>query len=74
MKIGFIGTGVMGTGIINNFLTAGYQVTVFNRTQSKAENVISHGAVWADFLCMQSAMVHQPSDIDQAAPCCLFPQ
>ncbi|CUR62710.1 NAD(P)-dependent oxidoreductase [Leuconostoc gelidum subsp. gasicomitatum] len=48
MKIGFIGTGVMGTGIVNNLLHAGHQVTVYNRTQSKAANVISHGAVWAD--------------------------
>jgi len=48
MKIGFIGTGVMGTGIVNNFLHAGHQVTVYNRTQSKADNVISHGAIWAD--------------------------
>ena len=48
MALGFIGTGVMGTGIINNLLKAGHHVTVYNRTQSKADEVISHGAVWAD--------------------------
>lgn len=47
MKIGFIGTGVMGTGIINNLLTAGHEVTVYNRTQSRAQTVIDHGAHWA---------------------------
>ena len=34
-KIGFIGTGVMGTGIINNLLKANYAVTVFNRTKAR---------------------------------------
>lgn len=47
MKIGFIGTGVMGTGIINNLLAAGHEVTVYNRTQSRAQTVIDHGAHWA---------------------------
>ncbi|WP_461214042.1 NAD(P)-dependent oxidoreductase [Lacticaseibacillus sp. GG6-2] len=45
--IGFIGTGVMGTGIINNLLKAGYSVTVYNRTQAHAQPVINHGAKWA---------------------------
>ena len=45
--IGFIGTGVMGTGIINNLLQAGYPVTVYNRTRAHAQTVIDNGAVWA---------------------------
>lgn len=45
--IGFIGTGVMGTGIINNLLKAGYPVTVYNRTQAHAQPVIDNGAKWA---------------------------
>lgn len=48
MKIGFIGTGVMGTGIINNLLKAGNEVTVFNRTKAHAEPVMKNGAHWAD--------------------------
>lgn len=48
MKIGFIGTGVMGTGIINNLLQADYEVFVYNRTQAHAQPVIDHGAVWQD--------------------------
>lgn len=48
MKIGFIGTGVMGTGIINNLLKHDYDVTVFNRTKAHAQKVIDHGAKWVD--------------------------
>lgn len=47
MRIGFIGTGVMGTGIINNLLRAGEQVTVFNRTPAHAKAVLANGASWA---------------------------
>lgn len=48
MKIGFIGTGVMGTGIINNLLKQGEDVTVFNRTKAHAQAVINNGAKWAN--------------------------
>lgn len=47
MEIGFIGTGVMGTGIIKNLLKAGNQVTVFNRTKAHAQAVLDAGANWA---------------------------
>lgn len=48
MKIGFIGTGVMGTGIINNLLQHHEEVLVFNRTKAHAQPVIDHGAKWVD--------------------------
>lgn len=47
MKIGFIGTGVMGTGIINNLLKHNEDVTVFNRTKAHAQTVLDNGAKWA---------------------------
>lgn len=47
MKIGFIGTGVMGTGIINNLLKHGNEVTVHNRTRAHAQTVLDNGAHWA---------------------------
>lgn len=59
MNIGFIGTGVMGTGIVNNLLKAGNDVTVYNRTKAHAQNVIDHGAKWAD----SPAAVTQQADI-----------
>lgn len=45
-KIGFIGTGVMGSGIINNLLKANYDVSVYTRTESKAEPLLKEGAKW----------------------------
>lgn len=48
MKIGFIGTGVMGTGVINNLLKHDFEVEVFNRTKAHAQKVIERGAKWVD--------------------------
>ena len=48
MKIGFIGTGVMGRGIINNLLKADYDVVVYNSTKAHAQSVLDNGATWAD--------------------------
>ncbi|WP_125763320.1 NAD(P)-dependent oxidoreductase [Companilactobacillus hulinensis] len=45
-KLGFIGTGVMGSGIINNLLKAGYEVNIYTRTESKAEPLLKKGAKW----------------------------
>ena len=36
-RIGWIGTGVMGTSMCGHLMAAGYQATVYNRTRSKAE-------------------------------------
>jgi len=47
VTIGFIGTGIMGKPMAGNLLNAGYSVTVHNRTKSKAEPLLSQGAVWA---------------------------
>lgn len=58
-KIGFIGTGVMGTGIIKNMLKAGYGVTVFNRTKVHADPVVKAGATWVE----SPKQVTQASDI-----------
>jgi 3-hydroxyisobutyrate dehydrogenase-like beta-hydroxyacid dehydrogenase len=44
MKVGFIGLGNMGSGIAANLLKAGHEVTVYNRTSSKAETLVKQGA------------------------------
>src|SRR5689334_21496130 len=44
MKIGFVGLGKMGSGMVRNLLRAGHQVTVFNRTRDKAEVLAEDGA------------------------------
>lgn len=46
-RIGWIGTGVMGRSMCGHVLDAGYQVTVFNRTTSKADDLFGRGARWA---------------------------
>ena len=44
MKIGFIGLGIMGSRMVTNLLKAGYELVVFNRTQSKAAPLVALGA------------------------------
>jgi 3-hydroxyisobutyrate dehydrogenase-like beta-hydroxyacid dehydrogenase len=43
-KIGFVGLGAMGLPMAANLLAAGYHLTVYNRTASKAEPLIAKGA------------------------------
>ena len=47
-NIGFIGAGVMGKSMIRNLMKKGFQVTVYSRTKSKAEDIIADGAIWRD--------------------------
>ncbi len=47
-KIGFIGVGIMGKSMVRNLMKAGYEVYIYSRTKSKAEDVISEGAIWCD--------------------------
>lgn len=47
-KIGWIGTGVMGSSMLGHLIDAGFEATVYTRSKSKADGVISKGAKWAD--------------------------
>jgi 3-hydroxyisobutyrate dehydrogenase len=47
-KVGWIGTGVMGLSMAGHLLKAGFAVTVYSRTKSKAEPLVAQGAKWAD--------------------------
>ncbi|MGP6138895.1 MULTISPECIES: NAD(P)-dependent oxidoreductase [unclassified Jeotgalibaca] len=47
-KIGFVGTGVMGSSMVRHLLNAGHEVHVYNRTKSKTDSLIEAGAVWQD--------------------------
>ncbi|OMC40555.1 NAD(P)-dependent oxidoreductase [Mycobacterium sp. IS-1264] len=47
MEIGFIGLGNMGHGMATNLLTAGHQITVYNRSPAKAEPLVQRGATAA---------------------------
>lgn len=47
-RVGFVGTGLMGSPIARNLARAGHQVTAWNRTRSKVENLADAGIVTAD--------------------------
>ncbi len=47
-RIGWIGTGVMGSSMVGHLMAAGYSATVYNRSKSKAEPLLAKGAQWAD--------------------------
>jgi 3-hydroxyisobutyrate dehydrogenase len=47
MEIGFCGTGRMGSAMVLRLLEQGHRVTVWNRTEAKAQPLIECGAQWA---------------------------
>ncbi len=70
-KIGFIGTGVMGKSMAQHLQQAGHQLFVYTRTKSKAEELISEGAVWcqtpaeaAQEAEVMFTIVGEPSDVE----------
>jgi 3-hydroxyisobutyrate dehydrogenase len=47
-RIGWIGTGVMGSSMCGHLITAGFSATVYNRSREKADELVAQGAQWAD--------------------------
>ncbi|PRQ46712.1 putative 2-hydroxy-3-oxopropionate reductase [Rosa chinensis] len=69
-RVGWIGTGVMGRSMCGHLLKAGYTLTIFNRTLSKAQPLLDLGAKLADSpraVASQSdvvfSIVGYPSDV-----------
>ena len=48
MRLGYIGLGTMGGAMAENLIRAGYSLTVYNRTTSKAERLLDLGASLAE--------------------------
>lgn len=48
MKIGFIGTGVMGKSMVKHLMNAGHELYIYTRTKAKAEDLINLGAIWKE--------------------------
>ena len=72
MRIGFIGIGVMGAGMVKNLIKKGHQVRVYTRTRAKAQGVLDSGAAWADSVaeCVRGAeavitIVGYPKDVEE---------
>ena len=70
MRIGFIGTGVMGASMVKNLLKNGYEVNVYNRTPSKAKALEEFGAHFTESIkdCVSDAdiaitIVGMPEDV-----------
>ena len=59
IKIGWVGTGVMGRWMCQHVIDLGYTATIFTRTKSKADPLLKAGATWAD----SPAEVAESSDI-----------
>jgi len=71
-RIGFIGIGVMGVSMAGHLLKAGYKLSVFTRTPSKADPLVSLGASLLTSpreVAQQSdvviSIVGYPSDVEQ---------
>jgi 3-hydroxyisobutyrate dehydrogenase len=72
MKIAFVGTGVMGQGMVANLLKAGHEVTVYTRTKAKADGLLALGAKWASSPAESArgadiaiSMVGYPDDVEE---------
>ncbi|MDN7244353.1 NAD(P)-dependent oxidoreductase [Planococcus shenhongbingii] len=72
MKLGFIGTGVMGNSLVKHLLKAGHEVTIYTRTAKKAENLVAAGAKLvespkqvAEVAETLFTMVGYPSDVEE---------
>ena len=70
-KIGFIGTGIMGAAMAGHLMDAGYELSVYNRTKSKADGLVARGAKWCDTpgACAKGqdiviTMVGYPKDVE----------
>src|ERR1700690_69220 len=50
MKIGIVGTGRMGTAIVQRLLDVGHEVNVWNRTVENADDARQAGARWTPTL------------------------
>src|SRR5258706_2291746 len=75
MKVGFVGLGKMGTGMVRALLRAGHQVSVYNRTREKAEALAENGAKVAASLaevCLDSEAVFTMLSDDSAVECVVF--
>ena len=48
MKIGFAGLGDMGSLIVPRLMAAGHEVTGWNRTKSKGDELVAQGMRWAN--------------------------
>lgn len=70
LRIGWIGTGVMGRSMAEHLIRNGFSLSIYNRTHAKAETLISQGAQFASIREIAESchvvftMVGYPQDVD----------
>ena len=71
-SVGFIGIGVMGKSMAYNLIKNGFEVYVYPRTKSKADEVVGKGALWCSSVkeCVSQkdaviTMVGYPKDVEE---------
>ncbi|MFN2356645.1 MAG: NAD(P)-dependent oxidoreductase [Desulfotignum sp.] len=71
-RIGFIGAGVMGCSMAGHILDKGYDLYLYTRTRSKADDLLAKGAVWtpsvADLTALSNviiSIVGYPKDVEE---------
>jgi 3-hydroxyisobutyrate dehydrogenase len=72
LRVGWIGTGVMGSPMCGHLLAAGFPVKVFNRTKERALSLVEQGAEWcaspaatAEGVDVVVTIVGYPDDVRQ---------
>lgn len=55
-RVGFIGVGIMGSGMVHNLLKNGFEVHIFARNRQKVLPTIAEGAVFHETIaeCVKS--------------------
>ncbi|MGQ0813553.1 MAG: NAD(P)-dependent oxidoreductase [Gemmatimonadota bacterium] len=71
-RIGFVGLGVMGRSMARHLRTAGYPLSVYNRTEARADEIVALGAAWkssagdvARAADVVITMVGYPADVER---------
>ncbi len=70
IKVGWIGTGVMGKSMVGHLMSKGYQMSIYTRTKAKADELVQRGASWSDIktIAQQSdylfLMLGYPHDVE----------
>jgi 3-hydroxyisobutyrate dehydrogenase len=58
-RLGWVGTGVMGSSMCGHLIGKGFAMTVYNRSRGKAQPLLDRGAAWAN----SPRMVAQQCDV-----------
>lgn len=73
LKIGWIGTGVMGNPMAGHLIKNGYTLSVYNRTKSKTDSLVAAGATFKDPNCKNPKILEIAKESDVLALMLGFP-